>query len=98
MAQSATKKNPSPRLYPRQRISSKDGFDSPLAQLAKQAARNVSTTSTLQKGISQEITYTATLFRVSRSQPRASSQPLKDPQHQHPRNQHQHSTIVHLSS
>ncbi|GHJ89250.1 hypothetical protein NliqN6_5652 [Naganishia liquefaciens] len=40
MVQSVTKKDPSPRLYPRQRISSKEGFDSPLALLAKQAARN----------------------------------------------------------
>lgn len=42
MAQSAAAKNPSPRLYPRRRISSKDGFESPLALLAKQAARNAS--------------------------------------------------------
>lgn len=42
MAQPLTKQKTSPRIYPRQRISSKDGFDSPLAQLAKQAAQNVS--------------------------------------------------------
>ncbi|KAJ9110699.1 hypothetical protein QFC19_001528 [Naganishia cerealis] len=36
-------KRASPKLYPRHRISSKDGFESPLAQLAKQAAQSVST-------------------------------------------------------